>query len=72
MYIWNMTVIVELLYRTWGGGIGKKNDKESTILKYISSVQVNESCLIMGEKGKGYGRVIEGTELTKVRVYSQL
>jgi hypothetical protein len=37
-----MFVIVELLYGTWGRREGKKNVLESIILKYITSVQVED------------------------------
>jgi hypothetical protein len=39
-----MFVTVELLYGTWRGGRGKENDRESTISKYISSVQDVKIC----------------------------
>jgi hypothetical protein len=35
-----MFVILELMYGTWGKG--KENDRESTISKYITSVQVED------------------------------
>jgi hypothetical protein len=35
-----MLVIMELLHGTWGGAKRKKNDRASTILKCITSVQV--------------------------------
>jgi hypothetical protein len=37
-----MFIIMELLYGMWGGGKGQGNDRESTILKYITSVQVED------------------------------
>jgi hypothetical protein len=46
----NMFIIVELLYGTRGGGKGKENDRVSTMLKYIKSVQV-EDIMICTECG---------------------
>jgi hypothetical protein len=37
-----MFVIAQLLYGTWGGGKGKENDRESTMLKYITGLQVED------------------------------
>jgi hypothetical protein len=57
---------------TVGGDKGKENDRTSTVLKYITSVQVEdmmictESCRIMGGGKKGEGRVTERIELTKL------
>jgi hypothetical protein len=57
-----MFVILEHLYGRWGGGKGKENDRELSISKYITFVQVEdikmciESCQKMGEceeMGKG-------------------
>jgi hypothetical protein len=37
-----MFVIVKYSMELWGGGKGKENGKESTISKYITSVQVED------------------------------
>jgi hypothetical protein len=57
---------------------GKKNDRESTILKYITSVQVEditiciESCWIIGDGRKGVRESYGRGWTDKSKVYSQL
>jgi hypothetical protein len=42
IYVENIFVVVEQLYGTWRGEKGKENDRESTISRYIPSVQVED------------------------------
>jgi hypothetical protein len=71
-----MFITVELLYRTWGRQKGKENNRELTILKYITSVQVQDktiyikSCGIMAGGMEGVRESNERGQTDQSKVYS--
>jgi hypothetical protein len=67
IYMSIMFIIMELLYGTQGGRKGKQNERESTILKYITYVQVEdvmiytESYCVLEDRRRSVRRATEGT-----------
>jgi hypothetical protein len=61
-----------------GGGKGKQNDRTSTILKYITSRQVQnikirtKSCSVMGGRRKRVRESNVGVELTRIKYIHSL